>query len=277
MPQLLNDINVICVAGTILRIGLLTDLTPLMLSKYCQSSALQSILYDPRFTLENLKEISFISKYGSMSASNNKGNLLISTIVENIISQTPNFDHELLFSVIAILLDLAITCQLYRLANKYYAIRTDHMKWEMVMEQNMPFSINPITCSPHRRNLFGSRFDDFEEVSGLPLPSTALFAASNIPALSAMVYYLNPASILTSAGGTGSVQGVCFLLFVSSLLQALEGNASMSGICIALLCHLDINNIIFLIPSALLWKHHLNARKPSKPSLPCEYFSSVFF
>ena len=250
---------------------MLLDITgPAVLSKYTQSAAIRSILYDPKYTLEHLKEINFVSNYFSGNESN-KSNPLVFITVQKIMAHTPvGFDHELAFCMLAMLLDLAIACQLYRLAKEYYATKTDHMKWEIATEKNMNPLIYPI--SQNRMHLFGSHFDDIDK------DLSPLFATSNIPSLSATIYYLNPITVLTSSGG--NVQGIWILLLVSSLLEAVKGNATLSGIYLAVLCHVDIFNIVFLIPSALLWKNYYEFEskelKGRRPSSICKYRYKYF-
>jgi hypothetical protein len=262
MPKL--SYNAVIVLGSLCRLGMLLDIAgPAILPKFTHTAAIQSILYDPKFTLEHLKELHFISKYFDAKEKTGSSSLFF-IIMTKIISKVPSgLNHELVFCMIAMLLDLAIASQLYRLTKEYCETKTDHNKWEMFMEKNMNPLIYPIT--KYKTQLFGSRFDDISK------DFSPLFAASNIPTLSAMVYYLNPITILTSSGP--NVQGIQTLLLVSALTEAVKGNATLSGIFIAVVCHIDIVNIVFVIPSAFLWKsfyefqsRNLKEKRPSPMS-----------
>jgi len=256
---------IVILVGTILRLGLFFDtIGPAILPKYTQCAALQSILFDPKYTLENLKETIFVSKHMSDGGNSHP---LIFAVLDKLITKLPqDFDHDLAFSILALLIDLAIACQLYRLAKVFIETQTEHMKWEQETEQNMNAKIYPI--KPSRTYLFGLRFDDDNQA----FPT--LFATANIPALCAMVYYFNPITILASANGVASIQGLWILLLVSTLMQAGKGNAPLAGLYLAILCHVDIYNIIFVIPSALLWKHHYEFKsaelKTKRPSMACK-------
>jgi len=257
--------------GTAFRLGLFLDaIGEGVLTKYTQCEALRSILYDPHYTLESLKEIIFLSKY---TEEGHNANPLLAIIVEKFLARVPqDFDHELAFCILAFVIDLAIAYQLYHLAKECNKHETAHMVWEEDMENVMHPLIHPIP--PNKQNLFGVRFADDEKT----FPT--LFAASALPSLCAMVYSFNPSTILASASGTPSVQGVLTLLLVSTLVQSVKGNASLAALYLGLLCHVDIYNIVFLIPCAVLWKHHYEFKsvelKPKRPTSFCKYHIRSF-
>jgi hypothetical protein len=239
------------------------------LTKYTQCEALKSILYDPHYTLDSLKESIFVSKY--TSAGHNP-NPLLAIIVEKVLAYIPeDFDHKLAFCIFALIIDLAIAYQLYRLVKECNQNVTEHTVWEEKMENQMNPLIHPI--SANKQHLFGVRFTDDEDT----FPT--LFAASNLPSLCAIIYCFNPATILASASGTPSVQGMMTLLLVSAMVQSVKGNAPLAALYLSILCTVDIYNIVFLIPCALLWKHHYEFKsdglKSKRPSSLCKYIKFV--
>jgi hypothetical protein len=257
--------------GTAFRLGLFLDaIGEGVLTKYTQCEALRSILYDPHYTLESLKEIIFVSKF----TKGHNDNPLLAIIVEKFLARVPqDFDHKLAFCILALVIDLAIAYQLYRLAKECNKNETEHMVWEEEMENVMHPLIHPIPAN--KQNLFGLRFADDEKT----FPT--LFAASALPSLCAMIYLFNPSTILASASGTPSVQGVSTLIFVSTLVQSVKGNAPLAALYLGLLCHVDIYNIVFLIPCAVLWKHHYEFKsdkfKRKRPTSCCKYCIRPFF
>ncbi len=266
--------------GTLLRLGLLFDsVGPAILTKYLHSAAMQSILYDPTYTLKSLKEAIFVasvSENGVMTDSLQFawGNLhpMLLVLMKKLLKLVPGdvtvhgieVTEELVFAIVAIVVDLLMVCQLYRLAKAAFR-QTEYMKFEAYLEQIMPPAIYPI--SPNRTYLFGLRFEDDVEIQ------PALFSITNIPCLCAMMYYLNPFTIMTSASGVASIQGIWALLLVTGILASLKGNAITGGMCLAILCHFDITYIVFFAPFALLWKSSYEfqtpAMKDKRPSIQC--------
>ncbi len=252
MPSKCKFPAAIITFGSLCRLGLLVDVIgPAVFSKYFQSAAVRSVLYNPKYTLENLKEVNFIydhfrdhNKFDSYA--------FIQTAAKKLLPLVPKGFDQVSFCLLAMLLDLAIACQLYRLARRYYDDRNDYTEWESKTENRMKPSIHP---TDQKRNLwFASRSQDTGDDFSLRM--------------SVAIYYLNPTTLMTSSGG--NIQGICVLFLVSSFTEAVQGNAISSGLYLAVLCHVDIVNIIFLIPSALLWKHcykfgsnNLIARRPS--------------
>jgi len=251
--------------GTLLRVGFFLDAAAGkgVLTKYTQCEALKSILYDPHYTLESLKETIFVSKY---TTEGHNSNPLLAIIVEKVLAHIPqDFDHKLAFCILALVIDLAIAYQLYRLAKECNQSRTEHMVWEEMLENQMNPLIHPI--SANKQNLFGVRFAD----DGDTFPT--IFAASNLPSLCAIIYSFNPATILASASGTPSIQGIVTLLLVSTMVQSVKGNAPLAALYLGVLCQVDIYNIVFLIPCALLWKHHYEFKSDElKSKRPSSFF-----
>ncbi len=270
--------------GTVLRLGLLFDsvsIGPSILTQYLHSAAMQSILYDPTYTLKSLKEAIFVSSVSEDGVMTDSlqfawGDLhpMLLVVMKKLLNLVPSdvtvhgieVTDELVFAIVAIIVDLLTVCQLYRLAKAAFH-ETEYMKFEAYLEQIMPPSIYPI--SPNRTYLFGLRFEDDDSIQ----PS--LFSITKIPCLCAMMYYLNPFTIMTSASGVASIQGIWILLLVTGILASLKGNAITGGMCLAILCHFDITYIVFLAPFALLWKSSHEFQTPNlklkRPSIQCTW------
>lgn len=277
------SISLVLFFGTAIRALLLLDsFTTSILSKYLQSAALQSILYDPTYTLKNLKEAIFLSsvdKDGVVTSTLQFefGNLrpMLLAAIDKLLKMIPGdvtipgvdvkLSEEVVFAIAALIIDLFTAIQLYRLAKAVFRVETDRLKFEKYVEQKMPPQIYPI--SPTRTKLFGLRFED-DAIFEPPL-----FSSSNVPILCTMIYYLCPFTILTSASGFPSIQGIWVLLFVSALVSSMTGNAIFGGLCLATLCHFDINYIAFLLPVALLWRSPLEFHsvelKKYRPTIKC--------
>jgi len=284
------SISLVLFLGTAIRGLLLLDsFTTSILSKYFQSSALQSILYDPTYTLKSLKEAIFLSsvdKNGTVTSTLQFefGNLhpMLLAGIDKLLKMIPSdvtipginvdISEEVVFAIAALIIDLFTALQLYRLAKAVFRVETDRLKFEKVVEQKMPPQIYPISHS--RTFLFGLRFED-DAIFEPPL-----FSSTNVPILCTMMYYLNPFTILTSASGFPSIQGIWVLLFVSALVSSMTGNAIFGGFCVATLCHFDINYIVFLLPVALLWRSPLEFHsaefKKDRPTIKL-FLVSFFF
>lgn len=241
-----------------------------VLTKYTHSEALLSILYDPRYTLEAFKETIFVTKYANEGDNQYP---LITYLIDKFLAIYPpqqDFRQDLACGIISLVLDVLIAYKLYVLARSYNKSNTDHMNWEKKVENDMNPLIYPISAS--RTYLFGLRFDDDND----KFPT--LFAASNIPALCAMVYFFNPFTILTSASGYPSIQGIWTYLFVCTLVESVKGNAPTASLFLSILCHVDLYNIVLLIPCALLWKHHYEFQSAElKQKRPTLFFFMVTF
>jgi hypothetical protein len=262
-------VSILLFLGIALRAGLFMDAISgkAILTKYTQSEALQSILYDPRYTLSAFKEAIFVT------ANKNDGNNpypLVTFVVDKFLAMYPHqFRQDLVCGILSLLLDVLIAYKLYKLAKAFNNSSTEHMEWEKKIENDMNPLIYPISAS--KAHLFGLRFDDDDD----KFPT--LFASSNIPSLCATIYFFNPFTILTSASGFPSIQGLWTYLLVCTLVDSVNGNAPSAALFLSILCHVDIYNIALLLPCAWLWKHHYEFKskelKPKRPSPLCECLS----
>mmetsp|Transcript_12783 Transcript_12783/g.23985 ORF Transcript_12783/g.23985 Transcript_12783/m.23985 type:complete len:472 (-) Transcript_12783:1443-2858(-) len=255
-------VSVLLLLGIALRVGLFMDAisSEAILTKYTQSEALQSILYNHRYTLSAVKEAIFVT--GNLNDGNNPYPL-VTFAVDKFLEKYPHqFSQDFVFGILSLLLDALIAYKLYRLAKALNKGNTDHMNWEKRIENDMNPLIYPISAS--KAHLFGLRFDDDDQ----KFPT--LFASSNVPHLCAMIYFFNPFTILTSASGVPSIQGLWIFLLVCTLVDSVNGNALSAALFLSILCHVDIYNIVLLMPCAILWKHHYefksNELKKKRPS-----------
>jgi hypothetical protein len=258
--------SILLFLGIALRAGLFLDAITgkAVLTKYTQSEALQSILYDPRYTISAIKEAIFVDRNANVG---NNPYPLLTLIVDKFLATYPHqFSQDLVCGILSLLLDALVAYKLYKLAKAFNKSSTDHMNWEKQVENDMNPLIYPISAS--KAYLFGLRFDDDDD----KFPT--LFASSNIPYLCATIYFFNPFTILTSASGFPSIQGLWTYLLICTLVDSVDGNAPSATLFLSILCQVDIHNIVLLLPCAMLWKHHYEFKskelKPKRPTPFCE-------
>lgn len=249
------------IIGIIFRLALCYDaFNDGLMTYYTQSDALQSLLFHPNYLLENIRENIFRSHH------TNNSNPLITVLMEKLLNAAPNLNNEVVLTLAAIIMDIMIAIQLYKLAKAYTEMKYDHSTYESDLENIMNPRIHPINAE--RQVLFGMRFEDNN-------PQTrGIFCNANLPFICSMAYFLNPLTIITSACGIASIQGIVVLLIVMSMHSAITGNANKSGLCLALLVQLDVYHVIFLIPLAIIWMQGYEFQsqklKGKRPSWHCK-------
>jgi len=178
---------------------------------------------------------------------------------------------------------------------------TDTMiEWEINLEQKM----DPL-IQPNFAWVFGLFFpndigDDVVADTKSPASSDvvskkeAIVELSDIPKLCAIFYYCNPISILANGGGACSFHGLWHLLLVSTLqeLTATKSETTHSGNCkvsqwststrqpsknnvplamlyFAMIFHVEINHIVFLLPMILITNRQLGYDRLVHSSVGC--------
>ena len=189
--------------------------------------------------------------------------IMLLAFIDRILETISKFvSLNAIFALVAILIDLMTTIQLYRLAQNL----TNTIAVDVIWEQKMEEMMNPL-IHPKHAWIFGKRFGTKYEVKSEKADSVAesekyqaILTISDIPQLCCALYYLNPVTVLATSMFP-SFQGVQYLLLVSIFQQITSAqNESatvarlrlfISGFLLAVLTHFEVYCFTYISP--LIW------------------------
>lgn len=236
---------------TVIRISLLI-LTLLIPDKVIDGTlglGLQSILFNPVYTLTHLRDGHFLSflrdeaiqdlgEYSNIyqldTAVFFRTPPLVLSLVHPLLSWAESLViQNVIFSILMIIIDLFIALTLKKLAANILFFKSAVVDWEQQLEPKMNSRIHPSRAWV-LGSVFGENYDaTIEDTSvKLQVDSTTtehpvkkneitILHISDIPDVCAILYYCNPISIIASSGVAGmtSLQGLWYLLFILAFTE----------------------------------------------------------
>lgn len=217
-------------------------------SKWIRSSAFQSILVDPAFSVQTFREASAIRKLfpPHRFADAYQGYRipippLFLAVMEPLLGV---FEYDLvLIGVFLLVVDYCIAWNLEQIGR---ALVQKARPRETFLEHKMPESIHAPLA-----HVFGIKFGmTSSEVSNQVLH------ADTLPCFLALLYYLSPVPLL-SGNVLLCLQNIPFLCLAMAIRQASSGQSGTlvwSGFWLAMTSYLSLHNILYAIPIALLFR-----------------------
>lgn len=267
--------------GTLLRLGLLILQRSTSLSKYVESPALQSALFNPLYTLSHLREGHFLTqltKEGTVMAPNEPGrnfgftfqpsrvsffhsvSPLLLALVDPLLSKVQSeYRQDLILTMAMILIDALVALQLYYLAQNVMGMTYKANERELLLEKYM----NPV-IEPPNAWIFGMEFGtafvpEEKEIETNESESSnngkePFITVSQIPELCSLLYFLNPITVCAAATTKSSLQGLFYLLLLSAFeeISQEKPNLSKATLYLAILANIELYTIVYLIPLILL-------------------------
>lgn len=250
-------------AMTLIRLLLILNfLLPPDMSEWLYSANLRSVLIDPIFTIEHVKEAAavrhlstassnFVDAYRGHSSGNSRIHAppLVLVAFESMLLHIPNdiYWQHVVIAIFLLLVDFWIAGKLEELAANVLQ-REDPREVELLKKMDP-------RILPEMAHIFPS---------GPPATETStaetLIRWHDLPLCIAQLYYCNPVTVVA---GSGAAMSCCFqnlrLAFLvtalaessSSFRKGVEGSAVTTAFALAVASYLDLHCVVFIVPTVI--------------------------
>lgn len=234
---------------------LLHGIIPIEWIKWIQSPASQSILVDPIYSLEHIREAVAVRNLFDSTAwteSYRAGSIhtppLVLAFLEPLVTVVPSTHWQALVTGgLLIVIDYHVALNLERIGTLILYHR--QYDWEESLYERMPSRIQPAML--HIFPITARRDTTTKHI---------MFPMEFLPILMAGIYFASPITILCSTVLV-SLQNIPLLFLTSAILQAWSGSMVWSAFLLAVATYWNLHYLIFSIPLVILLRErrHSNA------------------
>jgi hypothetical protein len=249
------------IVTTTARILLAVELLlPPDLRGWMQGKIFGSVLVDPFFTLQHVREAAAVRRiWGSdhrfvdaYAADSIRLPPLLLAFLEAAVNRIDPLLRTIVVCLLLTVIDFYIAKCLERIARAILLGRRteDDDKWEESLQQSMSEKIRPDMAHIFPTMTEAGKASTEARGTGLDNP---LVRMGEIPRLTAQLYYCSPITILASSA-LGCFQNVRILLFLGAVVEVCDaGSVTVAAFFLSLATYMDVHVAVFLVPLALLW------------------------
>eukprot|EP00562_Extubocellulus_spinifer_P007138 CAMPEP_0178517088 /NCGR_PEP_ID=MMETSP0696-20121128/25496_1 /TAXON_ID=265572 /ORGANISM="Extubocellulus spinifer, Strain CCMP396" /LENGTH=518 /DNA_ID=CAMNT_0020147479 /DNA_START=128 /DNA_END=1684 /DNA_ORIENTATION=- len=302
--KMTSNTKVALAAFTVLRLALVFDLVPSIITAQLNSPPITSALINPLYTVTQLREGNFLLDLSSTQTQVNNTppdiGMMLDRAYDGMAFHLPplmllvfrplfatvqsRYLQDLVIGAIFVVIDLAVALCLYDICRGVLLNNNARSEREINLETDMNDKIRP-----RRAWIFGIDPREKDASSGKEVQPSVV-TISDLPQLCCLLYYCNPISIVASCGSKAqSLQSLLYLFLLLAVREAVVATnvtkasgkhrakiAFAASSFLALASYVELYSFVYLVPISI-WIGHAHGGKMKQGIALCILFFFLWF
>ena len=306
--KMTSNTKVTLAAFTVLRLALVFDLVPSIITAQLNSPPITSALINPLYTVRHLREGNFLLDLSSTQTQVNNTppdiGMTLDHAYDGMVFHLPplmllvfrplfatiqsRYLQDLVIGAIFVVIDLAVALCLYDICRGILLNNTARSEREIKLEADMNDKIRP-----KRAWIFGIDPREKDASSGKDV-QPAVVTISDLPQLCCLLYYCNPIAIVASCGSKAqSLQSLLYLFLLLGVREAVvatnmtktssyKGGKHRAKIAfaaasyLALASYVELYSFVYLVPISI-WIGNAHREDMKQGIALCILFFCLWF